>query len=199
MEALDDFGTFMSFVPAELMRAIIDAETDMVLNGTGSSPQMLGLLNTSGTLTRAIGSDTPIDCIRKAMNDLRVGTSFVKPNLILTHPTTWADLTLQKSTTGQYLLNPNDANALGDLNSVFGCKVITNTYCPAGTAIVADSEWIYAWTRRGLTVDVNAHGVDADGTNMWTQNAVSFRCEERIALGVARPTAVNIVTGLPSS
>jgi hypothetical protein len=40
---------------------------------------------------------------------------------------------------------------------------------------------------------------DSAGTNLWTQNAISFRCEERVALGVARPTAVNIVTGLPSS
>ena len=198
MEALDDFSAFMSFVPAELMRAIVDAETNQVLNGTGSSPQMLGLLNTSGTLTRAIGSDTPIDCLRKAINDLRVGSSFVKANLVLTHPTTWSDLTLQKSTTGQYLLNPGDPNALGDLDNVFGCRVITNTSCPAGTAVVLDTQWVYAWTRRGLTIDVNAHGSDAN-TNYWTQNAVSFRCEERIALGVARPTAVNIVTGLPSS
>ena len=69
---------------------------------------------------------------------------------------------------------------------------------PAGTAIVADSQFIYAWIRHGLTIDMNSLGSDAS-TNYWTQNAVSFRCEERIAIGLARPTAVNIVTGLPSS
>jgi HK97 family phage major capsid protein len=159
---------------------------------------MLGILNTSGVLTRTIGSDTPIDALRKAINDIRVSSSFAKADLILTHPTTWADLTLQKSTTGQYLLNPGDPAALGDLNSVFGCKVITNTYVPAGTAIVADSSWIYAWTRQSLQIDINQYGSDSS-TNYWTQNAVSFRCEERVAIGVARPTAVNLVTGLPSS
>jgi Phage capsid family len=199
MEALADFRAFMAWVPHELFNAIVDAETNPVLNGSGSGPNMLGLLNTSGVLTRAIGSDTPIDCLRKGINDIRVGSAFAKADTILTHPTTWADLQLQKATTGAYLLNPSDPAALGDLTSVFGCKVVTNTYCPAGTAVVLDSNWVYAWTRQSLTLDINSYGVDADGTNMWTQNAVSYRAEERVALGVARPTAVNVVTGLPSS
>jgi hypothetical protein len=49
-----------------------------------------------------------------------------------------------------------------------------------------------------MTLDVNSLGSDAT-TNYWTQNAVSFRVEGRWAIGLARPTAVNIVTGLPSS
>ena len=105
---------------------------------------------------------------------------------------------MQKATTGAYLLNPDDPAALGDLRSIFGCKVVTNAYVPAGTAIVADSQWIYAWTRHGMTIDINSLGSDSS-TNYWTQNAISFRAEERIAIGVARPTAVNIVTGLPTA
>jgi HK97 family phage major capsid protein len=198
-EALQDFGAFLQWVPHELEAAVRDCRTNEVVNGSGSSPHMLGILNTSGTLTRAIGSDTPVDCLRKAVNDIRVGSSYARASLILTHPTTWADLQLQKATTGAYLLNPNDPAALGDLDNIFGCRVITNTYVPAGTAIVCDPNWIYAWTRRGLTIDLNAHGTDASGTNLWVQNAVSFRAELRCAIGVARPTAVNIVTGLPSS
>ena len=58
----DSFGVFMKWLPQELQRAIIDAETNEVVNGSGSSPHMLGLLNVSGTLSRAIGSDSPVDC-----------------------------------------------------------------------------------------------------------------------------------------
>jgi HK97 family phage major capsid protein len=159
MEALQEFEAFLQWVPRELQRAVIDCETNEVVNGSGTAPHMRGLLNTSGTLTRAIGSDTPVDCVRKAINDLRVGASFVTANLILMNPTTWQDLTLQKSTQGQYLLNPSDPNALGTLTTIFGCNVITNTYIAPGTAIVCDSNFIYAWTRRGLTVDMNAHGM----------------------------------------
>jgi HK97 family phage major capsid protein len=160
-----------------------------------TSPKLLGLLNTTGTLTRLIGSDTPIDCLRKAFNDLRVGSAFATADLVAMHPTTWADLQLQKSTTGLYLLNPTDPNAIGDLDNIFGVKVITNTYIPAGTAIVTDtSKSVLAWTRHGLSLDINSWG-----GSEFTENYVTFRAEERIAIGVMRPTAISIVTGPPSS
>jgi len=46
----------------------------------------------------------------------------------------------------------------------------------------------------GLTLEINGYG-DTE----WQQNFVSFRAEERIAIGVQRPTAINIVTGLEAS
>jgi hypothetical protein len=200
MEVLaDSFEVFMRFVPSELFRALVDAETNQVLNGSGTGANMLGILNTSGTLTRTVGSDTPIDAVRKAINDIRIGTAFARADLLITHPTTAANLQLQKTTTGAYLVNPSDPAAAPDVSSLFGCKLITNAYCPAGTLVACDSQWIFAWTRQSFTLDINQYGTDSSGTNLWTQNAVSYRAEERIALGVARPTAVNILTGLPSS
>ena len=198
-EVIQDYGNFVGWLPRELNRAVVDARTNQVVNGNGSGANMLGLLNVSGTLTRSIGSDTPVDCIRKAINDIRIGSSFAKADLILMHPTTHADLTLQKSTTGQYLLDPENPARLGDFNSIFGCNIVTNTYVAAGTAIVVDSQWVYAWTRQALTIEINSYGTDSSGTNLWANNAVNFRAEERVAIGVARPTSVNIVSGLPAS
>ncbi len=194
-ESLQDFSHFMSFVPAEMFRALIDAETDEVVNGSGSSPHMLGLLNQSGTLTRAIGSDTPVDCLRKAFNDLRVGSAFAHADLVAMHPTTWADIQLQKSSGGLCLLNPTDPNAIGDLTSIFGVKVMQNTWIPAGTALVFDtSKAILAWTRQAMTLEVNQYG-----TNEFGENYCTFRVECREAIGIQYPTAINIVSGLPSS
>lgn len=194
-ESLQDFSHFMSFVPAEMFRALTDAETDEVVNGSGTSPHMLGLLNQSGTLTRAIGSDTPVDCLRKAFNDLRVGSAFATASLVAMHPTTWADIQLQKATNGLYLLNPNDPNAIGDLDNIFGVRVVQNTKIAAGTAIVVDtSKAVLSWTRIAPTLEINQYG-----TNEFNENYVTFRVEERVAIGVQYPTAINIVTGLPSS
>ncbi len=33
------------------------------------------------------------------------------------HPTTWDFVRLEKSTTGQYLLNPNDPHSIGDFDN----------------------------------------------------------------------------------
>ena len=194
-ESLQDFSYFMQFVPAEMYRAGRDARTNEVLNGSGSSPHMLGLLNTSGTLTRAVGSDTPLDALRKSFADLRTGSAFANASLVVLHPETWADLQLQKSTGGLYLLNPTDPNSIGSLNDIFGVKVVTNTYCPAGTALVLDtSKAVLAWTRQSWSLEINQYGEQA-----FSENYVTFRVEGRYAIGVMYPTAINIVTGLPSS
>lgn len=194
-ESLQDFSHFMSFVPAEMFRALIDARTDEIVNGSGSSPHMLGLLNQSGTLTRTLGSDTPVDCLRKAFNDLRIGSAFAHANLVAMHPTTWAEIQLQKSEGGLYLLNPTDPNAIGSLSDIFGVQVVQNTYIPAGTALVFDtSKAVLAWTRIAPSLEINQYG-----TNEFNENYVTFRVEERVAIGVQYPAAINIVTGLPAS
>ena len=194
-ESLQDFSYFMQFVPAEMYRAARDARTNEVLNGSGTAPHMLGLLNTSGTLTRAVGSDTPLDALRKSFADLRTGSAFANANLVVLHPETWADLQLQKSTGGLYLLNPTDPNSIGSLNDIFGVRVVTNTYCPAGTALVADtSKAVLAWTRQSWSLEINQYGEQA-----FSENYVTFRVEGRYAIGVMYPTALSIVTGLASS
>lgn len=194
-EALADFPYFMQIVPSEMFAALKDARSDQVINGDGTGANMLGLLNQSGTLTRAQGSDTPIDCLRKAVNDLRVGSAYSRANLILLNPTTWADLQLVKSSQGLYVLNPNDPNALGDLDNIFGTRVVANTKVPAGKAIVLDTtKAVLAWRRSGPVFDINQYG-DTE----WTHNSVSFRVEERVAIGVRYPAAINIVSGLAVS
>ncbi len=50
-----------------------------------------------------------------------------------------------------------------------------------------------AWTRHGLSLDINSWG-----GSEFTENYVTLRAEERIAIGVMRPTAISIVTGPPS-
>jgi HK97 family phage major capsid protein len=194
-EVLDDFPSFMSFVPSELTRAVVDAETDQIVNGTGVAPNMTGILNTAGTLTRAwntSGTDTRVDTIVEAANDIRIGAAFGRADLVAMHPTTWDATRRTKNAQGSYVLLPNQANDVGAIHDIFGMEVVTNTKIPVGKAIVLDSKIaIYAWTRLGLELISNQFADSVWGVNAW-----SFRCEERIAIGVIRPAAVCIVTGL---
>ena len=193
MEALQDYESFRNWIPLELTRALINAETDQVVNGSGTAPNMTGILNTSGLLTRPMGTDTPIDAIQKSFNDLRIGAAFATADLVALHPTTWNAIRRQKTTFDSYILSPDPST--GQVESIFGVAVVVNTMIPAGTAIVFDtSQAVLAWTRLGMTMGVNQFG-DTE----WTNNLVSFRVDERIAIGVRRPTAVCTVTGLPTS
>jgi hypothetical protein len=65
----------------------------------------------------------------------------------------------------------------------------------AGTAVVLDtSKAVLAWTRQSWSLEINQWG-DSE----FTENYVTFRVEGRYQIGVMYPTAINIVTGLPSS
>lgn len=222
-----------SWLPQELTRSLINAESEFLLlattagsnsySGGPTNATFNGLLNVSGTLTRAVGSDTPLDAMNKAYIDVRTGAAFAEPDLVIMHPTTWGALRREKSSFGTYILDqatgplgltadgsPASAGPAGEPNafsiikqgtpasygSLWGVRVACTTQCPAGTSIVMSVRaggGIF-WTRLGLLLQFNPWG-DTE----WTTNTFSWRAEERVALSVPRPTAVNIVTGLPTS
>lgn len=190
MEALQDFGSFMSFVPTEVTRAVADAEADEVINGTGSDGHMRGILHFSGLQTRSVGTDTPLDAVQKAFNDLRTGSSFATPDLVITSPDVLSYLRRQKDDLHRYLLSPDPST--DQVDSLWGVPVVATTKCPAGKLIALDTtKAVQGWVRMGLVIETNRYG-----TEEWTKNLISFRAEERIGLGVTRPTAICVVDGL---
>ena len=197
IELLRDFSEFMGFVPAELAKEVIDAETDFVCNNTDTSyGQSKGLLHTDDVLTRnALLSDTPIDAVVASYNDIRTGSSFGTADLVAMHPSTWLALRTVRSSTGLYVLDQNEPGNLGEsFDRLFGVRIITNTKIPAGLAISMDASLAAtAWTRQGLELMTNWSGDSEFSTYSW-----SFRCVERIAVGVQRPTAICVVSNLPT-
>lgn len=192
-EALQDFSYFASWVPRELSRSIINAETDQLVMGTGS-PEMTGFIATSGVLTRAYSNQdtTGLDTLIRATNDIRVGPAFGQADLIALHPTTWDWLKRSKTTTDAFVLSVMNPTEIGALDNLFGVKVITTTMIPEGTGLVLDTQLAARYyVRQALSIDMNPWG-DTE----WTTNQISFRAEMRSTLAVLRPTAVSIVTGL---
>jgi hypothetical protein len=141
-------------------------ESNILLNGVSgtSNATFNGILQTSGTLTRAIGTDSPLDCLSKAYVDLRVGAAFADPDLVLMHPSTLGALRRQKDADGRYVMDllagplgltaygqPSTAGPANEQNSysvipqgspafsgnLWGAQIATSTQIAAGTAIVA--------------------------------------------------------------
>lgn len=195
MEILRDFPEFNMWLPRELARAVQDITTAQIVTGSGTGGNMTGILNTAGVLTRVYNGAhdiSGIDTVLQAVNDIRVGSAKAHADLIVMHPTGWDNLRRTKTTTDAFVLQEMNPGAIGSLNDLWGIEVITNTYVPDGTAIVMDRQLAARWfVRQGLTVDTNPWG-DTE----WTTNSVSFRAELRAVLGVLRPTAISVVTGL---
>jgi hypothetical protein len=78
--------------------------------------------------------------------------------------------------------------------NLWGAQIATTTQIAAGTAVVMSvraGAGIF-WQRLGLLIFFNPW-------SLMTSNEYFWVAEERIALSVPRPSAINLVTGLPTS
>jgi len=193
-ESLTDFPSFQQYLTHELTRQIIDVENQQLLLGDGTGTNLLGLLNTTGIITRAVNPGPPaevaIETIEEAKTDIRIGSSFAEANITVLHPLTWSKLRRTKDGQGRYLVDADPTKAEG--NSLWGLEVVTTTVMPVGTALVAASDSAAViYERMGISLMASSEA----GTD-FTMNLVRFVAEERLALAVTRPSALCKVTGL---
>lgn len=183
-----------------------------------------GWLNQAGTLGRALVTGaTNIDTLRLAINDLRVGAAFADADLIVMSPTTWTHTRGEQDSNKRYQMDllaaPLSLSAYGEpriaapasdpvpysatppgvpglSGQLWGCPVAVTTMVPDGTAIVASiarGAGVY-FVRQTMRIEWNMWA-----ENLWTNNLMSYRAENRISFACLRPSAVNIVTGLGAS
>jgi HK97 family phage major capsid protein len=189
-EDLEDFSAFLQYVSGELQRLVIDQENIQILTGDGTGENLTGIFTTSGILTRikAASPETGIDTLALAAADLRTGPSFVPTTVYAMHPTTWTGLTLLKDTQLRYLLgNPAEQDAA----KLWGVPVVQSTGIAVGSVLGMNAQAVgSAYVRQGLVLQTDY------GTDGFEYNTTSFRCEERIALAVVKPSAAIKITGL---
>lgn len=190
-EVMADFPSFNQVLENELVAGLILAESAQILSGNGTAPNMLGVLNTPGILTRVVtaGSD-PLVALAGAVAQLRSGASYANPTAIVMNP---ADLSaiqvLKSSGSGEFVAgSPFDSGPV----SIWGVRVVQTTAMPAGTALAADFNSLgVLYSREGVTVKVDPY-------SLMTTNVVRVVVEERLAVAVVRPAAAIKVTGLNS-
>jgi len=188
-ELLTDFPTFSQYLDVELQRQEIEAENWQILSGSGTGEDLLGLLHTSGTLSRVKAStDTTLDCIEQGITDLRNGPSLCEPDAIISNPSTWSTIRRTKNTLGNYILGDPGQVTVSD---VWGVPVLQSTQMLPGTVVLANLEiGAEVKVREGITLSMT-NSSDDDFTN----GRVKVRATERLALGVSRPTAINVLSG----
>jgi HK97 family phage major capsid protein len=208
LEILQDHEAFAQWLPVELQRSVINAESlALFQNNASGGPtgsEFDGLLAVSGTLSQDATNLPPLDAISLAYVQLRTGASFSEPDLVVTSPGTAAALLREKSSTGAYILDvyrgPAGLNQQADID-IWGVPLRTSTQVPDGTAIVMSIQGGAAvgWIRMALELMYNPYGGTTDaGTDLWRTNQYSWRAEERSSLSCPRPSSLVVVSNLPS-
>ena len=189
-QQLDDVPGLQGIIENRMSLFLQLKEEDLLLNGTGTTPQLIGFQGAaaSSVLTQATGTDTNIDAIFKAIQQIRV-TGLAEPDGVIMHPDNFTPIALYKATTGEYGFDVTVDNA--GIVRLWGKPLILSPVATVGTALVgAFSEFSEIWRRMGMTVMV---GLNSDD---FTKNKRTVLGEFREALTIYRQTAFCKVTGL---
>lgn len=184
-QVLDDAPQLQSYVNGRLTYGLKLEEEDQLLNGSGTSGNIAGIL-ASGNYTafnRHVTGDTALDTLRKAITQAQL--SEYQADTIVINPADWEEIELAKTTYGEYIFGGDmgPVNALAPL--VWGKRVVATNSIAAGTFLVgAFSMGAQIWDRMDAAVQISFE----DGDN-FKKNMATLLAEERLALTVYRPAA----------
>lgn len=171
------------------------AEENQLLNGPGTGSTVLGLLNRSGIQTEtAASSGDNADALFRAMTKVQTATGLSADGIII-NPTDYQVLRLGRDGNGQYYGGGYFAGQYGnggvpEQPPVWGLRTVVSAAVAPGTAVVgAFTAASTVYRKGGVRVEsTNSHAED------FTNNLITTRIEERVALAVRVPSAVVRVT-----
>lgn len=197
-EMTEDFPFWQSEINQRGLYLLALAEENQLLNGPGTGSTVLGLLNRSGVQTEAAttgvsGADNA-DAIFRAMTKVQTATGLSADGIII-NPADYQALRLRKDANGQYFGGGFFAGEYGvggivQQPPLWGLRTIVSAAIASGTVAVGAFEASTTVYRKG--------GVRVESTNShvddFTNNLITTRIEERVALAVRIPAATVKVT-----
>ena len=183
-QALNDFSQMATYLQVEGVAGLKDEEDDQILNGSGVSPNLNGVVTQASTTFAGgtdITDDTDIDTLVKAYWQLRALN--YNPDFILIPPSKMRDIQLIKATDGQYIY-PNFAPVGLNDWAINGALLYDHTAMSDDTFLIGDSSKALVWDREQVNIKMS----ESDATN-FTTNKTTIRIEERLAVAVYRTDA----------
>jgi HK97 family phage major capsid protein len=176
-KALDDISAMRSYLQSRLLEQYLDAEDAQLLNGSGVSPNLGGLITNAEAYSgfRTIQVEKLLDSVAQ------IESNNHSANGILLSPEQFYALMLTRGTTNEYTLPGGVA-----VNLVNGQMFISGVPIFKSTAI-SDSSYLVGDWSKGAQLFVRENPIvrffEEDGTNV-RENKITVRVEGRIALPI---------------
>lgn len=195
-EMLEDYPRLVSAIERRGVYAKDLAVEDQLINGTGTAPDLTGLLAAginAGTWVNGGDAQDMVEAIYGAAMNIKLTTGYDADGVII-NPADWALIRLAKDGNDQYFgggfFEGQYGTAFGGLYpEIWGMRVAISAYCPQGSIIVGAFRQASALAIKGGTrVDLNYDGVD------FSHDRITLRVEERLALEIFVPEAFYALT-----
>jgi HK97 family phage major capsid protein len=182
-QLLADAPAIVAYIDARARDGLAQEVDRQLLLGNGTTPNLSGLTDSGNyTAYSAVSDDLVVDAINRAKYQLWATGNM--PDAVILNPADWGAMerTREGSGSGAYLYGmPGVAAGVNP----FGVRVVLSNFMQPGNFLIgalARSAVVYA--RQGATVEMGYVNDD------FTRNLVTIRVEERLGLGVERPSGI---------
>lgn len=194
-EAIQDLAYLVSEIDGQLLYDLVMAEENQLVNGSGTDPEIEGLLNRSGVQRiTAVAGDAAQDVIFRAMTSVQVASQLA-PDGIVIHPLSYQELRLKRDGNGQYFGGGFFQGQYGNGGGLDWQPPLWGLRTVVTPAVAVDQVLVGAFRAAGTVY--RKGGVRLESTNSneddFEFNRITIRAEERILLQLRRPLAIAIV------
>ena len=190
-EFIEDLGFLKSEIDTRLLYQLTMFEEAQLLNGNGTGQNVLGIRNRSGVQVQAAPATEAgnADAVFSAMTKISTATALTADALVI-HPLDYERFRLSKDGNGQYFGGGYFQGQYGtgsvlENPNLWGLRTVVTTAAAQGEVLVGAFR-VGATVYRKGGVRVEATNTHADN---FTDNKVTVRAEERVALAVRYPAA----------
>jgi len=190
-EFIEDLGFLKSEIDTRLLYQLTMFEEAQLLSGNGTGQNLLGIRNRSGVQVQAAPTAAAdnADAVFQAMTKVSTATSLTADALVI-HPLDYQEFRLSKDGNGQYFGGGYFQGQYGNGSvlenpNLWGLRTVVTTAATQGEVLLGAFR-IGATVYRKGGVRVEATNTHADN---FTNNKVTIRAEERVALAVRYPAA----------
>lgn len=177
---LSDNANLEGFVESEMLYGLRTALENQIINGSGTAPNLRGLLNTSGIQSQAFATNA-LTSIRKAITKLE--SQGYTPGVLAVSADDWEAIELLTATSGATDVRGVPIDAV--TRRLWGVQAVVSTVLPAKTAVLLDGS--------ALAVDtdgqIDTRWSDAVSDD-FVKNYVRARVESRFGLSVFKPMGI---------
>ena len=185
-QLLADAPAIVAYIDTRLRDGLAQRIDAQLLNGNGTSPNLSGITD-SGNFTAytASSGDLLVDAINRAKYQL--WAKGYMPDAVIVNPADWGSMERAR----EYNSTVGYGNYLYGMPGVaagtnpFGVRIVLSSNMTIGKFAIGAFDMACAlYNRQGATVEMGY--INADFTN----NLVTIRAEERLGLGVEKPSAI---------
>lgn len=194
-EIIEDAPWLISAINGRLLYQLGLFEENQLLSGNGTGTNLQGLLNRAGVQTETATDNTDnADALFRAITKTALNSGLDADGIVI-NPTDYQKLRLAKDGNGQYFGGGFFAGQYGnggvqEQPPLWGLRTVVTPAIASGTALVGAYAQAGSVIRKG---GVRVESTNSDASD-FTNNRVTIRAEERLALAVRRPAGFVKVT-----